>query len=125
VSLLQHSKSKIKQNPDLCQQTPSMPLFLCAESKEERRGYEEKEVTPVVFIGEDEAKAPTLYRDWSCSGGSAAFSSKQGNLAGLNWHQVYRQCSDYCKGTQNSRKDLVVEGVRCIDEVALQPFLES
>jgi hypothetical protein len=49
-------KTQQKQNQTaknyLCRQSSSIPLFLCAESKEERRGFEEEEVTLAAFTGE-------------------------------------------------------------------------
>jgi len=72
-SAANRTKVKASQKSNLCQQSPSVLLFICAENKEERRGYEEEEeVTPAPFTGKDEAKAPTPCRDWRCSGGSAA-----------------------------------------------------
>jgi len=100
--------------------------FLCAESNEERRGYEEEEVTPAALTGKRaRRKRQLLIAIGAVSGGSAAVSSKQGNLSALNWHQVYRQYSDYCNGTQKSRKYVAAEAIRCMSTIALCLLLET
>ena len=121
-----HNKSKPKQRLTIRRQSFPIPLFLWCESNEERREYEDGDVTRAASTGRRTRRKRQLFiAIGAVLADRQALSSKQGKLAALNWHQVYGQYCDYCNGTQNSRRYLAAEAIRCTGRIALCPILET